>query len=123
MMRSQSDAEIAAQAASLAGELLLQLRQAAVTGEVASVALEADVLRAAGDRDANHAIMKLLANERPEDSLLSEEAADDPRRLIAERVWIMIRSTAHASLANETALVSGVTTSPCTLRSGSVVRD
>jgi 3'(2'), 5'-bisphosphate nucleotidase len=33
--------------------------------------------------------MKLLANERPEDSLLSEEAADDPRRLIAERVWII----------------------------------
>jgi 3'(2'), 5'-bisphosphate nucleotidase len=53
------------------------------------VALDADALRAAGDRDANHAIMKLLANERPEDSLLSEEVADDPRRLIAERVWII----------------------------------
>jgi 3'(2'), 5'-bisphosphate nucleotidase len=33
--------------------------------------------------------MKLLANERPEDRLLSEEAADDPRRLIADRVWII----------------------------------
>jgi 3'(2'), 5'-bisphosphate nucleotidase len=53
------------------------------------VALDADALRAAGDRDANHAIMKLLANERPEDSLLSEEAADDPRRLIADRVWVI----------------------------------
>jgi 3'(2'), 5'-bisphosphate nucleotidase len=89
MMRTQSDAEIGIQAASLAGELLLQLRQAAVTGEVASVALDADALRAAGDRDANRAIMKLLANERPEDRLLSEEAADDPRRLIADRVWII----------------------------------
>jgi 3'(2'), 5'-bisphosphate nucleotidase len=89
MMRTQSDAAIGIQAASLAGELLLQLRQAAVTGEVASVALDADALRAAGDRDANHAIMKLLANERPEDSLLSEESADDPRRLIADRVWII----------------------------------
>ena len=88
-MRTQSDAAIGIQAASLAGELLLQLRQAAVTGEVASVALDADALRAAGDRDANRAIMALLANERPEDSLLSEEAADDPRRLIAERVWII----------------------------------
>jgi 3'(2'), 5'-bisphosphate nucleotidase len=58
-------------------------------GEGASAALDADALRAAGDRDANHAIMKLLANERPEDSLLSEEAADDPRRLIADRVWII----------------------------------
>jgi 3'(2'), 5'-bisphosphate nucleotidase len=88
-MRTQPDAAIGIQAASLAGELLLKLRQAAVTGEVASVALDADALRVAGDRDANHAIMKLLANERPEDSLLSEEAADDPRRLIADRVWII----------------------------------
>ena len=84
-MRSQSDAEIAAQAASLAGELLLQLRHSAAT----DTATDSEALRTAGDRDANRAIMKLLANERPEDSLLSEEAADDPRRLIAERVWII----------------------------------
>jgi 3'(2'), 5'-bisphosphate nucleotidase len=85
MMRSQSDAEIAAQAASLAGELLLQLRHGAAT----DTPTDSEALRTAGDRDANRAIMKLLANERPEDSLLSEEAADDPRRLIAERVWII----------------------------------
>ena len=89
MMRTQPDAAIGIQAASLAGELLLRLRQGAATGEGASAALDADALRAAGDRDANRAIMKLLANERPEDSLLSEEAADDPRRLIADRVWII----------------------------------
>ena len=85
MMRSQSDAEIAAQAASLAGELLLQLRH----GAAIETATDSEALRTAGDRDANRAIMNLLANERPEDSLLSEEAADDPRRLIAERVWII----------------------------------
>ena len=85
MMRSESDAEIAAQAASLAGELLLQLRHGAAT----DTPTDSEALRTAGDRDANRAIMKLLANERPEDSLLSEEAADDPRRLIAERVWII----------------------------------
>ena len=84
-MRSQSDAEIAAQAASLAGELLLQLRR----GAAMDTATDSEALRTAGDRDANRAIMNLLANERPEDSLLSEEAADDPRRLIAERVWII----------------------------------
>ena len=89
MTRNQSDAQVAIEAGSLAGELLLQLRQAAVTGEATSSAFDADALRAAGDRDANRAIMALLANERPEDSLLSEEAADDPRRLIAERVWII----------------------------------
>jgi 3'(2'), 5'-bisphosphate nucleotidase len=85
MMRSESDAEIAAQAASLAGELLLQLRHGAAT----DTPTDSEALRTAGDRDANRAIMKLLANERPGDSLLSEEAADDPRRLIAERVWII----------------------------------
>jgi len=88
-MRTQPDAAIGIQAASLAGELLLRLRQGAAMGEGARAALDADALRAAGDRDANRAIMKLLANERPEDSLLSEEAADDPRRLIADRVWII----------------------------------
>lgn len=89
MMRTQPDAAIGIQAASLAGELLLRLRQGAAMGEGASAALDAEALRAAGDRDANRAIMKLLANERPEDNLLSEEAADDPRRLIADRVWII----------------------------------
>ena len=89
MMRTQPDAAIGIQAASLAGELLLRLRQGAAIGDGASAALDADALRAAGDRDANRVIMKLLANERPEDSLLSEEAADDPRRLIADRVWII----------------------------------
>ena len=89
MMRTQPDAAFGIQAASLAGELLLRLRQGAAIGDGASAALDADALRAAGDRDANHAIMKLLANERPEDNLLSEEAADDPRRLIADRVWII----------------------------------
>ena len=89
MMRTQPDAAIGIQAASLAGELLLRLRQGAAIGDGASAALDADALRAAGDRDANQAIMKLLANERPEDNLLSEEAADDPRRLIADRVWII----------------------------------
>jgi 3'(2'), 5'-bisphosphate nucleotidase len=89
MMRTQSDAAIGIQAASLAGELLLRLRQGEATGEAASAVFDADALRAAGDRDANRAIMELIANGRPEDSLLSEEAADDPRRLGADRVWII----------------------------------
>ena len=35
----------------------------------------------------------------------------------------LIRLTARVSLANETPLEYGVTTSPCTLRSGSAVKD
>ena len=103
-MRSQSDAEIATQAASLAGELLLQLRHSAAT----DTATDSEALRTAGDRDANRAIMKLLANERPEDSLLSEEAADDPRRLIAELIpKLNRRLTATGTVVGEPRLRTG----------------
>lgn len=85
MIRSQSDEEIAAQAATLAGRVLLELRHASA----AMATVDSEALRTAGDRDANRAILDLLANQRPDDSLLSEEAADDPRRLCAERVWII----------------------------------
>lgn len=85
MMSSQSDEAIAAQAASLAGELLLQLRHRAGI----DTATDSEALRTAGDRDANRAILDLLTNQRPSDSLLSEESADDLRRLGAKRVWII----------------------------------
>lgn len=89
MMRRQSDLEIAVKAASRAGELLLQLRQGVATGEVARTPFDVDALRADGDRDANRAITELILADRPDDTLLSEEAADDPRRLSADRVWIV----------------------------------
>ena len=85
MMSSKSDEEIAKQAASLAGELLLQLRHRAGI----DTATDSEALRTAGDRDANRAILELLTNQRPSDSLLSEESADDLRRLGAKRVWII----------------------------------
>ncbi|MFZ9699269.1 MAG: inositol monophosphatase family protein, partial [Candidatus Limnocylindrus sp.] len=89
MMRNWSDAEIATEAANLAGELLLRLRQGVATGSTAEAAFDADALRAAGDRDANRAIVELIANRRADDAVLSEEAADDPRRIRADRVWIV----------------------------------
>jgi 3'(2'), 5'-bisphosphate nucleotidase len=89
MMRNWSDAEIATEAANLAGELLLRLRQGVATGNTAEAAFDADALRAAGDRDANRAIVELIANRRADDAVLSEEAADDPRRIRADRVWIV----------------------------------
>ena len=85
MIRSQSDEEIAAQAATLAGRVLLELRHASA----AMATADSEALRTAGDRDANRAILDLLTNQRPDDSLLSEEAADDLRRLSAKRVWII----------------------------------
>lgn len=89
MMRNRSDAEIATEAATLAGELLLRLRQGAATDTMEDATLDVDALRAAGDRDANRAIVELIANSRADDAILSEEAADDPRRIRADRVWIV----------------------------------
>jgi len=46
-------------------------------------------LRKAGDRLSHELLVARLAAARPDDAVLSEEGADDPRRLGAERVWIV----------------------------------
>jgi len=50
---------------------------------------EPDELRKAGDRLSHEFLSAELARLRPGDWVLSEEAADDPGRLTAERVWIV----------------------------------
>ena len=77
-----TDAELAGQLASRAGELLLALR--AETGFD-----EPDVLRKSGDRRSNELLVAALADARPADAVLSEESADDLTRLDADRVWIV----------------------------------
>ncbi len=42
-----------------------------------------------GDVLANRLLLELLADEHPADRVLSEESVDDPRRLDADRVWII----------------------------------
>ena len=64
-----------------AGELLVELRR--------DLALDPDRLRAEGDRQAHELLAKRLASERPGDAVLSEEGADDLRRLDCDRVWIV----------------------------------
>jgi 3'(2'), 5'-bisphosphate nucleotidase len=76
------DAAFARWLAALAGELLLDLRE-----EMGY--RQPDALRAAGDARAQELIAGELARARPSDAVLSEEAADDPARLDAERVWIV----------------------------------
>jgi len=76
-----TDAELAAQVAKAAGDLLMTLRASGLFADKA--------LGAAGDRVANAFIMAALAAHRPADAVLSEEAADDPARLAASRVWIV----------------------------------
>ena len=48
-----------------------------------------DVLRKAGDRLSHEFLAATLAGRRPGDVVLSEEAADNPARLGARRVWIV----------------------------------
>jgi 3'(2'), 5'-bisphosphate nucleotidase len=78
-----SDDADAARYAAEAGALLLDLRARATTPD------RAFGLGDAGDVLANRRLLELLHAEHPNDSVLSEESADDPRRLDADRVWIV----------------------------------
>lgn len=46
-------------------------------------------LKDEGDIAAHRFIVDALREQRPDDAILSEEAADDRRRLVADRVWII----------------------------------
>ena len=76
-----ADADLAVSLAADAGRLLLELRR--------DLHLHPDRLRAEGDRRAHLLLAARLAAERPGDALLSEEGADDLRRLDFERVWVV----------------------------------
>ncbi|MBB6627069.1 3'(2'),5'-bisphosphate nucleotidase CysQ [Nocardioides sp. KIGAM211] len=57
--------------------------------EVRGEGLEGKELKDAGDLAAHDLLMRLLAEHRPDDAVLSEEGKDDKRRLDAKRVWIV----------------------------------
>ncbi|MDQ1660047.1 MAG: 3(2), 5-bisphosphate nucleotidase [Blastococcus sp.] len=78
---ARDDVEVARRAARAAADVLLALRSA---GELTGRALGD-----AGDAAAQRAIVEVLAADRPQDVVFSEEAADDARRLSADRVWIV----------------------------------
>jgi 3'(2'), 5'-bisphosphate nucleotidase len=46
-------------------------------------------LKNAGDKLSHEFLVAELAGQRPDDAVLSEEGADDPARLSADRVWIV----------------------------------
>jgi 3'(2'), 5'-bisphosphate nucleotidase len=85
------DVSLAAALAAGAGDVLLGLRLQADADRPDGVAVEAGAteLRKAGDAAAQAWLAAALAGARPDDAILSEEAADDPRRLTASRVWII----------------------------------
>jgi 3'(2'), 5'-bisphosphate nucleotidase len=75
------DTELAAYLAQAAGALVLEMRE--TTGLVAKE------LGNAGDRTANQYLIRTLAEQRPDDGLLSEESKDTDARLSKSRVWII----------------------------------
>jgi 3'(2'), 5'-bisphosphate nucleotidase len=76
----EDDHRFAAWTATVAGERLLEVREEGLEGRE---------LKDAGDRAAQELIAALLGSHRPQDAVLSEEAADDKSRLTADRVWII----------------------------------
>jgi 3'(2'), 5'-bisphosphate nucleotidase len=77
---AEDDHALAAWTATVAGRLLLQVRECG---------LEGPALKDAGDKAAHDLLMGLLARHRPGDAVLSEEGKDDKARLSAARVWIV----------------------------------
>lgn len=78
---SLSDAELAAQLVRIAGRLLLEVRGSGLLSD--------QTLGKAGDQTANQFLVHALAEQRPEDGLLSEECRDTQERLTKSRVWIV----------------------------------
>ena len=74
------DHAFAAWAATVAGDLLLEVR---------GRGLEGKELKDAGDLASHELLMGLLAEHRPDDAVLSEEGKDDKARLTARRAWII----------------------------------
>lgn len=81
---SRSDAELARDLAVQAGQLLVTLRERLWARGASSWQV-----MDAGDQAAHQLLMDELAAARPGDIVLSEEGADDRRRLDADRVWIV----------------------------------
>jgi 3'(2'), 5'-bisphosphate nucleotidase len=76
-----TDSRLAAELADASGLLLLRLQtESGLTGKE---------LGKRGDRESNDALLRALAAHRPGDAVLSEESADSPARLSADRVWII----------------------------------
>ncbi len=81
---TERDHAEAARIATLAGELLVDLRRRLVAEGTPTA-----ILKNAGDRSAHDLIMRELTTQFPDDAVLSEEGADLAARLGAARTWIV----------------------------------
>lgn len=78
------DHRAAREFATAAGELLVEIRRGLDAADA-----DPGVLRALADRRSHELLVDLIARRFPADAVLSEEGADDGRRLGADRVWIV----------------------------------
>jgi 3'(2'), 5'-bisphosphate nucleotidase len=78
------DHALAARLATEAGELLVELRT-----RLSRESLSPRALGEAGDAAAHELLMRRLAEERPDDVLLSEESSPTADRFESPRVWII----------------------------------
>src|SRR5699024_1910689 len=67
-----------------AGDTLTQLRD-----QTGSREYDAKARRDRGDQEAQRYLSDRLSSERPDEAVLSEDAADSKARLNADRVWII----------------------------------
>lgn len=79
-----SDHHHAVRLAELAGERLLEVRS-----RLQREGVEGLAVKDAGDAAAQEVLAAALSESFADDAVLSEEAADDPRRHQAQRVWII----------------------------------
>jgi 3'(2'), 5'-bisphosphate nucleotidase len=84
MDATPTDHADAAAIATEAGQLLVALRESML-----AAGTDPKDLKAEGDRSSHEFIVAALTASHPDDAVLSEEGADDPVRLGAERVWIV----------------------------------
>lgn len=84
MTSRDTDHELAAALADLAGETLMRVR-----ADLHAKGLSGKELKDAGDAASQEVLAAELARVAPGDAVLSEEAADDLTRLVAGRVWII----------------------------------
>lgn len=83
-MTESEDHQAAVELAELAGAELLRVRAA-----LAEEGVSGSQAKDAGDAAAQRVLAQTLAQRFPDDAVLSEEAAEDPRRRTARRVWII----------------------------------
>ena len=83
-MATESDIILAKESATLAGQLLLLLRDAAKGTRIAPT-----TLGKIADKRSHELLHKILSDVSPNDAILSEEQDDNLERLSSDRVWII----------------------------------